>query len=182
MEQDKQLGLVPQRHDRLTLSKQLLTPSRISLGREMAITAANSKTEIMQELSDEIFRLYAEHPPEVIEWVFREHRRESDFFPSISRIELLLKRYQGVKLKQAQELKREQERIADAEHQTVPFAEIWSKFKNLISKPRRPKQVKAGHQKSATQQKAELDKWLQSRQGQSSAGKSIQSVGHGVTR
>ena len=179
---DDKLELVKRRNELAIQDKGLPTRSEIALSKELDITAANSKTEIVKSLTEEIFRLYAEHPPEVIEWVFREHRRESDFFPSISRIELLLKRYQGVKLKQAQELKREQERIADAEHQNVPFAEIWSKFKNLISKPRRPRQVKAGHQKSAAQQKAELDKWLQSRQGQSSAGKYIQSVGHGVTR
>jgi len=162
---EKQDKLVPQRKELQILAKPSLTPSESALTRELDITAANSKTELNPELSEELFRLYAEHPPEVIEWVFREHRKESDFFPGIARINSLLKRYQGEKLKQKKALLAEIEREEDATKEKVPLAEIWSMFKKMISRPK-PKLTRdlnlSAERKE--QEKKRLEIWLKARQ------------------
>ena len=109
--------LVRQNNDSLELANQLLTPSEIVLSRELDITAGNSKTELMRALSDEIFRLYAHHPPEVIEWVFREHRKESEFWPAQVKLDALFQRYKAIQFRKLQEEKSRREKELDRERE-----------------------------------------------------------------
>lgn len=81
--------LVRQSQGSLQQNRQLLTPSETALGRELALTADNSKTVLTDELSKELFRLYDRRSPDSIEFVFRTHRERSSFWPSIAELTAL---------------------------------------------------------------------------------------------
>lgn len=85
--------LALRKNEQLQPSPQLLTPSEVALARELEVTANNSKTVLTSSLSRELFRLYGEKKPEAIEWVFRTHRDESDFWPSIHQLGGLFEEY-----------------------------------------------------------------------------------------
>lgn len=90
---EKRTALVQQNNALIQTGQPSLTLSQKSLAREIDLTATNSKFTLTEQLTDELFRLYSRRTPEAIEWVFREHRARSSFWPSIAELNSLFGEY-----------------------------------------------------------------------------------------
>ncbi len=78
--------LVPHRNALELSNKTSLTASQQTLAVELNLTALNAKVAPEGELVQEFSREFAEENPEILQWAFREHRRRSQFFPTIAEI------------------------------------------------------------------------------------------------
>lgn len=80
----------------------------------MHLCSLNSKSEPEARLVEEISREFANERPDVIQWAFREHRRQCKFFPSIFEISELVacRRRQ---LREAAQIERDREERAETE-------------------------------------------------------------------
>lgn len=78
--------LVKRKNEISEVNKRSLTPQEITLGRELELTRQNAKSEAEPSLMTEFYREFAHLPEPAITWLFREHRRRSAFFPTISEI------------------------------------------------------------------------------------------------
>jgi hypothetical protein len=88
--------VVPQQSDELTLtSKQSLQPSEAVIGKEMYLTALNSKVELDEHLSGAFLDELWDQPLAAIQYAFGEWRRTSPYMPAISDIRALIQRWHG---------------------------------------------------------------------------------------
>ena len=88
-------------------------------------------------IDEEWLREFDGQDPEILAWAFREHRRESEFFPSIAAIFTLIKRRKR-ELWEASEMEarrqeRERLRSARAAGKLVDFADIKQKIAKIVA-------------------------------------------------
>ncbi len=88
-------------------------------------------------IDEEWLREFDGQDPEILAWAFREHRRESEFFPSIAVIFTLIKRRKR-ELWEASEMEarrqeRERLRSARAAGKLVDFADIKQKIAKIVA-------------------------------------------------
>jgi hypothetical protein len=135
--------LVQRKNGLELLNKTFLTASQQTLAVELNLTALNAKTAPERELVQEFSREFASDKPEVLQWAFREHRRQSQFFPTIAEIATLVA-HKRRELREAAEAERERLERAEsdkarAEGKTVSFAEIMemirAKLKRIPDSP-----------------------------------------------
>jgi hypothetical protein len=81
---------------------------------ELDLCAADSKSEPDARINAEFLREFGGEQGEVIQWAFREHRRQSQFFPSIAEITALITRRRR-ELWEAGEAERERQGRAQTE-------------------------------------------------------------------
>src|ERR1700690_339760 len=69
-----------------------MTPYERVVAQQLHLSRLNSKAEADPMLDAEFLREFEKQPIEHIEWAFREHRRQSQFFPSIAEVSTLIAR------------------------------------------------------------------------------------------
>ncbi len=103
---------------------------------QMHLTALNAKSEPETELAAEFARLFSGEPVEAIEFAFCKWRETSQFFPAISDLRVLIKRWrterrEGEKHEVEQAEKAAIER-ARREGKLVSFAECMQKLREQL--------------------------------------------------
>lgn len=101
---------------------------------ELNLSALNSKTLPESELVTEFSREFAKEKPEVLQWAFRTHRRQSKFFPAISEIAELVDRRRG-ELWEDGETARHVQEAEDRENARRANQEVVEKLAGLKPKP-----------------------------------------------
>ena len=69
-----------------------MKPYELTVAEQIHLSRLNAKSEPDSLLEAEFFREFAKEKPEILEWAFREHRRNSHFFPGIDEITTLVRR------------------------------------------------------------------------------------------
>lgn len=108
------------------------TPSTLEsaaiLADELQLTALNSKSVPDERLVAEIARVFLNEPGDALRLVFRQWRRQSPFFPTISNIQALLGAHrQELRIAaeiEAQRQERDRVRVARDRGELVDFADI----------------------------------------------------------
>jgi hypothetical protein len=130
--------LVPQQRGNSGLERISLRPQEFTLLGELDLCAADSKSEPDARLNTEFLREFAGEEAETIQWAFRQHRRQSQFFPSIAEITALITRRRRELWEAAQVERRRQERAesekARAEGKFVSFAEILTMIRAAVKR------------------------------------------------
>lgn len=109
---------------------------------QMHLTALNAKSEPETELAAEFARLFSGEPVEAIEFAFCKWRETSQFFPAISDLRVLIKRWrterrEGEKHEVEQAEKAAIER-ARREGKLVSFAECMQKLREQLKSIQEP--------------------------------------------
>lgn len=105
---------------------------------ELDLCAADAKCEPDEHLSHEFLREFAKEKPEVLQWAFRAHRRQSRFFPCIAEIHALVARRRYELWEEAESERRRIEKLelekARALGQLVDFADLKAKLAAVVKK------------------------------------------------
>ena len=141
--------LVPRRGDLTASSKISLTESQQTLAVEINLTSLNSKAIPEGELVAEFSREFTSERPENIQWAFREHRRTSNFFPTISEIRTLIDRRRR-ELWEAYEIERQREEKAEedkarAEGRLIGNGEVIEMIKKTVKRFPEPPHIVRHH-------------------------------------
>ena len=147
MGSDKQLA---RRNSALELSsKTSLTESQQTLAVEINLTSLNSKAIPEGELVAEFSREFTSEKPENIQWAFREHRRQSQFFPSIAEIRTLVDRRRRELWEASEVERRAQERAetekARAEGKLLDITDVREAIKETVKRFPEPEHIQRLH-------------------------------------
>lgn len=115
--------LVPQPRGTSAIEKASLSPQSLSILNELYVCGANSKAETDERLNQEFLREFAKENPAVITWAFREHRRNSHFFPAIDEIRILVDRRRRQLHEDAEDRRRREEQ-ADTKRRLAAGEEL----------------------------------------------------------
>ncbi len=124
-----------------------MRPQELTLLGELDLCAADSKSEPDVRLNGEFLREFAKEKPDVIQWAFRTHRRESQFFPSINEITVLigLRRRELWEASEAERRQQEKSELdqARAEGKLVDISDLRQMIADTVKRmPETPADIK----------------------------------------
>jgi hypothetical protein len=104
---------------------------------QMHLSALNAKSEPEKELGKEFLRVFANEPPQAIEWAFQAWRDKSPYFPAVSDIRSLLKDWRRGERERIELESKMQEKFLLEERsrqgQLVDFAEVVNQMQTIAN-------------------------------------------------
>lgn len=112
-------------------SRTSLTASQQAFALELNLTAQNAKAEPARELVAELERILAHEEPDAIQWVFRRHRDQSPFFPSIFELKALLGMWRSEQEYKRQRAEAKELQVAREQGLLVSMPEVVQQLKDI---------------------------------------------------